>query len=399
MAAFPYDKAGTPPVPILLVLSTDHGQLGGTERNTVLLAQALGKQGFEPVIVQVGLPILAEYIDATGPTLRHVPARSFSDVSLQEWNALLEEYRPSIVIRSKCWVGCINWRLDIAVRRFGAVYLGWEHHLAVDPHYDVTGVAKHTFASRLRYALRIGLHARAVRRSVAVSTAVRDPLVRYYRFRSDRVDIIYPGVDFREFTFDPIARQELRNAWDIPQAGYVIGSLGRLVPHKGNDILLRLFAAIWRRNPTYDLWCAIAGRGPDLPRLQALASELGIGHRVRFPGWQLSAPRAWSAIDLFIMPSLEEGLGVTLIESIACGCLALSSALGGMQEVLFDSLEEYALPPGDHEAWLTAVQRVLAMSTQQRALRQQEAYRAVYKRFNADSQWTAMVDWVRLHSD
>lgn len=398
MAVYSRSEAGGGPIPILLILSTDHGQLGGTERDTVRLAQELGRQGFQPIIVEVGLPILDEFIDTPGPTLRYLPAKRFSDVSQREWKALLKEYRPSIVIRSKCWVGCINWRLDIAVRRFGAVYLGWEQHLADDPHFAVTRATKPTLASRLRYALRMRLHARAVRRSVAISTAVRDPLVRFYPFRSDRVDVIYPGVDFQEFTFDPIARQEMRRAWHIPQDSYVIGSLGRLVPHKGNDVLLRLFAAIRQRNPTRDLWCVIAGRGPDLPRLQAMASELGIDERVRFPGWQESAPRAWSAIDLFIMPSLEEGLGLALIEAIACGCLAFSAALGGMREVLFGPLEEYALPPGDDEAWLAAVESVLAMSTQERALRQQEAYRAVYNRFNADSQWTAMVDWVRLHS-
>ncbi|RYY03001.1 MAG: glycosyltransferase [Gammaproteobacteria bacterium] len=374
---------------ILLILETIHGQIGGTEQNTLRFAQALLERGHHPTIVEVGSKILSKSDDARGLELFNVPATKFEDVTIKEWRNLIKETRPQIIIRSKTWVGCVNWKLDLVAYLADAQYLGWEHHPANEPVNDNVKIK-----TQIKRFIRKWLHARAVKRSVAVSNAVRDPLIEFFPVPASKIDLIYPGVDFAIFKHTGRAREELRAVWGIPQSAFVIGSLGRLVAHKGNDFTLRVMAELLKKNPELDVWCVLAGRGPDLARLQKLAEEFGIIERVCFPGWQESAPKAWNALDLFLMPSSDEGLGMTLIEAAACGCMPLGAAVGGMKEILSGPLITYSLPPVDTDAWATAVARVISLTSLQRKQEHEIVYDDLRRRFDASIQWNLMVDWV-----
>jgi glycosyltransferase involved in cell wall biosynthesis len=389
---------------ILLILDTTHGQIGGTEQNTLRFAQALKTRGYAPIVVEVGKAILAKSEDSNGLEFLNIPTTDFDDVRLPVWKNLFAQTQPHIVIRSKTWAGCVNWRLDIVAAKSNATYLSWEHHPAVDPAigysaantYSLT--TNRTLKTRIKTYFRTQLHMRSVEKTVAVSHAVSTPLMQYYPVPSNKVDVIYPGVDFSYFTHIGSARKELRTAWGIPESAIVIGSLGRLVAHKGNDFTLKVMAELLRKDPSLNIWCVIAGKGGDLQRLQSLADELGITERVCFPGWQESAPKAWSAIDLFLMPSADEGLGMTLIEAAACGCLPLGAAIGGMKEILRDPLNDYALPAQDLEAWVTMASTLIEETSGQRLARQQLIYSDLHKRFEATQQWNLMVNWVSAHA-
>ena len=378
---------------ILLILETIHGQIGGTEQNTLRFAQALLARGHQPIVVEVGSKILSKSDDAKGLELFNVPANKFEEITIGVWHNLIQETQPQIIIRSKTWVGSVNWKLDLVAYLADAQYLGWEHHPATKPVNDNVKIK-----TQIKRFIRKWLHARAVKRSVAVSNAVRDPLIEFFPVPPSKIDLIYPGVDFTLFEHIDSARVELRAVWSIPQSAFVIGSLGRLVAHKGNDFTLRVMAELLRRSPELDVWCVLAGRGPDLARLQKLAEEFGIAERVRFPGWQESAPKAWSALDLFLMPSSDEGLGMTLIEAAACGCLPLGAAVGGMKEILSGPLKTYSLPPLDTDAWVTMVAGLIAQTPLQRKQEHEAVYKDLRSRFDASDQWNLMVDWVEAQA-
>lgn len=378
---------------ILLILDTTHGQIGGTEQNTLRFAQALLRRGYYPIAVEVGATILAKSDDANGLDLYNVPATHFDNVAIKEWRLLLQQTNPQVIIRSKTWVGCVNWKLDIVAFLSSAQYLGWEHHPATRLDNN-----KIKIKTKVKTFIRKWLHARAVKRSVAVSNAVRDPLIEFFPVPASKIDLIYPGVDFTIFKSIEGARKELRAVWDISESAFVIGSLGRLVAHKGNDFTLQVMAELLKRNPTLDVWCVLAGRGPDLSRLQKLAEDLGIAERVRFPGWQENAPKTWNALDLFLMPSSDEGLGMTLIEAAACGCLSLGAAIGGMKEILSGPLAVYGLPPLDTDAWATMVAKIITQTPTQQKHEREVVYKDLRERFDALGQWNLMVDWVEAQT-
>ena len=387
---------------ILLIVDTTHGQIGGTEQNTLRFAQSLLKRGYAPIMIEVGLPLLAKSTDSTGLQLIHISANSFGDVGWKTWRKLLDNLQPGVVVRSKTWVGCINSKLDAAMAVSKITYLSWEHHPSLPNHaIRLKNEKLHAFHPRnikrqLKRTVRLQLHMKSAKQTVAVSRAVREPLIEHYPVSAKKVGIIYPGVDFDFFQHSSEARKQLRQQWNIPQSAFVIGSLGRLAPHKGNDFTLEIMAKLLEQNSELNIWCVIAGNGDDLLRLQELAEKLNIAERVRFPGWQEDAPKAWSTIDVFLMPSSDEGLGMTLIEATASGCIPIAAKVGGMQEILCGQLDKSLCRPNDIEDWVKLTSSLICPS--ERSKQHQVIYQNLRKRFDAGTQWNRMVDWVENNS-
>lgn len=129
-----------------------------------------------------------------------------------------------------------------------------------------------------------------------------------------------------------------------PRIGF-IGSFAQ--PYKGADILLRALACCARQGAS--LTCDFVGEGELRRKYESLASQLGLGSTVRFLG-RLPAGEAiyrfLDSADLFVMPSLTEGLPRAMVEAMARGCPAIGSRVGGIPELLS---EEYLFPAGDHQ--------------------------------------------------
>jgi glycosyltransferase involved in cell wall biosynthesis len=136
-------------------------------------------------------------------------------------------------------------------------------------------------------------------------------------------------------------------------------ALGRLHPNKGFDLLLEALAAT--REVT--LW--IAGDGPLRPRLERLATRLGIIGRVRFLGWREDVPRLLAAADLLVCPSLREPLGNVVIEAWSAGLPVVATASDGPKGLIQDGESGILVPlPGSRgggpRALADAIERVCA---------------------------------------
>jgi glycosyltransferase involved in cell wall biosynthesis len=136
-------------------------------------------------------------------------------------------------------------------------------------------------------------------------------------------------------------------------------ALGRLHPNKGFDLLLEALAAT--REVT--LW--IAGEGPLRPRLERLATRMGIVGRVRFLGWREDVPRLLAAADLLVCPSLHEPLGNVVIEAWSAGLPVVATASDGPAALIRDGESGILVPlPGSRgggpQALANAIERVCA---------------------------------------
>ncbi len=384
----------------MIVIDTASGTLGGAEKNVVEAARTHAASGGRTVLVEVGKTVVARYGIPETVTLVHIDAKGLESVLLRDWEALLEKHRVQVVMRSKTWVGCASWRLDLAAWRHDSVYLSWEHHPAsvedceAERRWSGTSLIR-----RLKRAVRLTVHVRSVNRTVCVSHAVRRPLLSHFGFSPDAVDVIYPGVDFEHFRFDAANRLAARVQWDVPRDAIVLGTMGRLVEYKGNDFVLKLFSELRALRPTLDLYCVIAGTGEDLARLQTLAESLGISERTRFVGWQAHAPTTWSAVDIFPMPSLDEGLGMTLIESIACGSVPIAMTIGGIPEVFSEADSSLLIAPDRPDDWIQRIVQLLDQSPAQREHYQRALYARTRARFDGAVQWSAMMRWIGSQAD
>ena len=140
--------------------------------------------------------------------------------------------------------------------------------------------------------------------------------------------------------------------------------VGRLVERKGVHVLLEALARLARRGAAPPL--DVVGDGPERPRLEALASELGVASLVRFHGFVPDAAlrRALEDTDCLVLPAVHdrkgdvEGLGVVLLEAMGAGKPVIASAAGGITDIVEDAETGLLVEPGNAEALAAAIARL-----------------------------------------
>ena len=139
-----------------------------------------------------------------------------------------------------------------------------------------------------------------------------------------KVRVIPNGVDTERFRFSPNRRKEMREALGIPADAPVVLHVGRFSPQKNHSFLLEVFAELLQINPKAHL--ILAGTGAGLASAELLVDRLEISNHVHFMGIRSNIQDFLSASDIFVLPSLYEGLPVTLIEAQASGIVCFASA-------------------------------------------------------------------------
>lgn len=375
---------------IVLILSTSSGEFGGTERTAGELARTLRELGHLPVLVCVGQRIHQLQEVAGDVPVEVLTNAELGDVPIGVWRELLARHSTDIVVRSKNCVGLISWRLDLAVRLAGYRYVSWEQHTAKPAGIDPSMPLRKGLLGRTKQKLRLAVHFAAPHRTIAVSKAVRDALVQFYGQRQSRIEIVYPGVDFSGLSRSEEGRGRLRREWCVQESTLVVGSFGRLAAHKGNDVLLQAYSRILAKDPGADIRCVIGGVGGDLERLTRMVRDLGLDDKVVFAGWQEDRREFLSALDLLVLPSSDEGLGLVLIEAIACGALALSREIGGMPEVFGDLASRFVVQSANPEAWAESISALLELSPETRMTAWTALDESVRQKFDGRRQWSAM---------
>lgn len=179
---------------------------------------------------------------------------------------------------------------------------------------------------------------------VAVSEATADDLRITLRLKDDAVRVVRNGIPFRTGS-----RSALRNELRLSESELLLVAVGNLYPVKGHAVLLRALGEL-RRSGALDAvpWrLALAGRGEEEPTLRAIAQEERIAERVVLLGYREDVPDILAAADLFVMPSLSEGLPLALVEAMAAGLPVVVSDVGGIPEVATGGREAILVPPGD----------------------------------------------------
>ena len=195
-----------------------------------------------------------------------------------------------------------------------------------------------------RHRLVDGLAARRTDVVVAVSEPLASELARGVVRHSAPIHVVLNGVDTSRFRPRPdtgAARRALGLAGGVP----VLGSIGRLEPVKGYDVMLESFALLragWRGAPAPVL--IVVGDGAERSRLEALAQCLGIADSVRLLGWRDDVDDLHAMFDLFTLASRSEGTSVSLLEAMSAGLCPVVTDVGGNRSVLGDSLAHRLVP-------------------------------------------------------
>lgn len=130
-----------------------------------------------------------------------------------------------------------------------------------------------------------------------------------------------------------------------PSSKAVIGAACRLVPLKGLSYLIRAVALLRPEFPTVRL--EIAGAGPERTALEREAQQLGLEDHVHFLGWQRDLSVVWPRWDIFVLPSLEEGFGMSVLEAMGAELPVVATSVGGLPELIEDGYTGYIVPRSD----------------------------------------------------
>jgi glycosyltransferase involved in cell wall biosynthesis len=193
---------------------------------------------------------------------------------------------------------------------------------------------------------------------IAISDVVREHLVKDLNVKRENVFLIYNGVDVEAFSH-PIDKDEkgiLKSNLGLAKSP-VIGSISRLSPVKGLRYLLFAMKDILREMPEARL--LLVGEGPSKEHLLELSRKLGIDNNVFFALNTTQTQRFLSIIDIFIFYSLEEGLGLSLLEALASGKPCVASNVGGVSSIVEDGITGLLVPPKDTHALKDAIIRLL----------------------------------------
>jgi glycosyltransferase involved in cell wall biosynthesis len=188
--------------------------------------------------------------------------------------------------------------------------------------------------------------ARTTTSLVAVSPEVRDDLVALGVAPAEKFTVVRLGIDLdRRVDNDDTQRRETRRLMGLRQDAFVVGWVGRMTGVKRTDLVVRTLERLVARG--VDSYVVLVGDGPDRERLERFAHELGVVKRCLFLGYQEDVARFYDAIDVLLLPSINEGTPVSVIEALAAGRPAVATRVGGVPDVVRDGVDGFLVDGGD----------------------------------------------------
>ncbi|MDV2991083.1 MAG: N-acetylgalactosamine-N,N'-diacetylbacillosaminyl-diphospho-undecaprenol 4-alpha-N-acetylgalactosaminyltransferase [Chroococcidiopsis sp. SAG 2025] len=222
---------------------------------------------------------------------------------------------------------------------------------------------------------------------VGVSKGVARDLEVQLGFATGKVNVIYnPIVDDALIAK---AKAPLEHPWFQADSPPVFLAVGRLTEQKDFSTLIEAFALLRKQTIAHLL---ILGEGESRSELEALVRELGIAADVAMPGFVDNPYMYMSRASVFVLSSRWEGLGLVLIEALACGCPAIATdCLSGPREILADGKYGALVPVGDIEALSAAMLKTLHAPTKRDLLIERAMYFSIDR---AVSEYLALLDYI-----
>ena len=320
-------------------VNTEHGWRGGEQQMAYLLA-GLRRRGHRVVVAVVPGGEAEHRLAADGYEVMPVAMHGEADLpAVARLARRMKAVRPDVVHAHTSHAHALA---GLATRFAGRPIV------VVSRRVDFS-IYRHSFLRMNGWKYRHGLD-----RIVCVSAAVRDVLA------SDGLDparlaVVRSAVDpTRVRCAAPV---DVRARLGLPAEARVVLAVGALVEHKGHRHLVDALPALVLRAPSVRV--VIAGEGPLRADLETQARSLGVAKALVLAGQIDDLPGWFQGVDAFVMPSVEEGLGTSVLDALAAGLPVVASRAGGLPEMIEDGTGGILVAPGDATALAEALARVL----------------------------------------
>ncbi|TLN23342.1 glycosyltransferase family 4 protein [bacterium] len=260
------------------------------------------------------------------------------------------------------WDLCSAWRLSRLLKNGGFTHLhlhsshaqgigviaammaGFENVVATR---RVDFPIKRKFFNRVKYGPRIA-------RFVAISKVIRG-LLADCGVPPDKIRLVHSGVDTEKTKAGSGAA--FRREFGLGDGEILVGNIAHLAHHKGQIHLVEAIPAVLKAHPKVKF--AIVGNGELMGELQNRAAALGLGENLIFTGFRKDVDAIMDALDIFVMPSVMEGLGTIVADALAAKKPVVVTDAGGIPEIVDDGVDGLVVPAGDPAALAGGIIRLL----------------------------------------
>ncbi len=213
---------------------------------------------------------------------------------------------------------------------------------------------------------------------IAASEAIRQMLVTD-GVPADRTVTVHEGIDVDHVRAAPPVN--VHDAFWLPHGAPVVGNVAALVPHKGQRYLIDAAHLVVQQIP--DARFVILGEGELREHLEKQVHEHHLEKHVLLPGFRPDVLGCIKGFDLFVMSSVTEGLGTSLLDAMACSRPIVATGAGGIPEIVEDEVNGLLVPPRDHTALAAAIVRALKDDDLRRRMGE-AGFARVSERFTVD---------------
>jgi glycosyltransferase involved in cell wall biosynthesis len=325
--------------PMRILLLTTGLRLGGAEQQVAALARRFVELGHAVAVVSL-TPDCEVALPAAAQTLLIDMRKTPWSMAAALWRVrrFVRDWRPGVMHAHMVHANLFARVLT----RFG----GMPPLVCTAHSYDEGGPAR-----MLGYRL--------TDRWCALTTHVgaegRQRMIELRAAPAARIVVVPNGIDTARFRPDAEARSAMRAALGVRPSERLVLNVGRLVPEKAQDLLLRAFASL---PPGTEARLLIAGEGPRRAAIQRQIAELNLNQRATLLGARGDIPALLNAADLFVLSSEIEGMPIALGEALACGCPVVATDAPGVGDLIDDRASLVAR--GDAIALRAAMLRALA---------------------------------------
>lgn len=330
-----------------ILFITNHLNVGGISSYLLTLGSGLKQKGHQVYLASSGGELEDKFIQA-GVILFKAPLKTKNEIS------------PKIFFSF--------WKLKKIVREFNIDLIhSHSRTTQVLAHFLSRSLVKpHIFTCHGFFKPKIprrifGCWGQKV---IAISQQVKEHLITDFKLEENKICVIHNGIDTKNFG-DFSARENTRRKL-ADQADFLVGMIARLSDVKGHRYLIQAMPEVIKSFPGVKL--LIIGQGRMKEILTRQVNDLGLKENVLFIPEVKNTKDLLSAMDIFVMPSLQEGLGLALMEAMAQGIAVVGSAVGGIKTLIQDKLNGLLVAPADSAALARAIITLLNDPALRRAL-------------------------------
>ncbi len=321
--------------------------IGGAGRYLLYL---LSQPAFERHEVLVACPEgeLQKRLDAAGIHRTPISGRdiSYSFRLTREILRLIGEEKPDVIHTH----GCLSGRIAGRLARIPVVYT---KHGQVRPP-AAAGIAPAPTNPVRKLINRLAAVVLADR-IVAVSEGVQRELMES-GVKASMIATIHNGIDLAAYS--PKSKAGTRRKPAVQQKpGVLIGTVARLHSSKGLDVFLDAARLVLAAEPSARF--VIGGTGPEEEKLRAKVRDLRMEPYVKMPGFVADVPEFLSKLDIYVLSSDQEGIGLAVLEAMAAGLPVVATAVGGVPEAVVDGVNGILVPPRQPKALAHAIVRLV----------------------------------------